>query len=399
VVRAIAPARFDAPARAILEERAAREIGDLDTAGLERLAEAFEQVYEAETGEPFPADLLVQIRGAVEAVLRSWSSERAASYRKLNGIPDDLGTAVTIQGMVYGNLGPTSGSGVGFTRSPADGSNALYVDFLANAQGEDVVAGRHRAGGLDELERRAPAAHRKLVEARGALEREFGDMQDFEFTVEDGRLFLLQARSGKRTPLAALRIARDMVAHGTISPAEGWAALAHIDLDAIEETRLQTGAGVAPIAVGTPAGVGVAVGAAEFDQERALQLGCSSGSIILVRQTADTADIAALAQAAGIVTVEGARTSHAAVVARQLGKPCIVACSGLVIDPSGRQATIGSAQIAEGDPISIDATTGQIFKGSLDIVRRSPLGLIAEARSWQMHAVAGKRGGRSKRSP
>jgi pyruvate,orthophosphate dikinase len=397
VVRAIAPARFEAPARAILEERAAREIGDLDTAGLERLAEAFEQVYEAETGEPFPADLLVQIRGAVEAVLRSWSSERAASYRKLNGISDDLGTAVTIQGMVYGNLGPTSGSGVGFTRNPADGSNALYVDFLANAQGEDVVAGRHRAAGLDELERRAPTAHKALVQARSALEREFGDMQDFEFTVEDGRLFLLQARSGKRTPLAALRIARDMVADGTISPTEGWAALAHIDLDAIEETALQTGTGVAPIAVGVPAGVGVAVGMVAFDQERAVQLGRSNGSAILVRQTADTGDIAALAQAAGLVTAEGARTSHAAVVARQLGKPCIVACGGLVIAPSGREAMIGAARIAEGDSISIDAATGQVFSGRLDIVRRRPTDLIPEVRRWHTHAATGKQGRKLKR--
>jgi pyruvate,orthophosphate dikinase len=263
---------------------------------------------------------------------------------------------------------------------------------LANVQGEHVVAGRHRAAGLAELARRAPAAHRALVAARGVLEREFGDMQDFEFTVEDDRLFLLQARSGKRTPLAALRIAHDMVAEGIISPAEGWAALAHVDLDAIEETGLRTGAGVAPIAVGTPAGVGVAVGAAVFDHERALQLGRSIGSVILVRQTADTADIAALAQSAGIVTAEGARTSHAAVVARQLGKPCIVACGGLALDPSGREATIGAVRIAEGEPISIDAATGQVFRGRLEIVRRKPADLIAEARSWRTQPAAGRRG-------
>jgi pyruvate,orthophosphate dikinase len=397
VVHVIAPARFEERLKAVLSERAAKEVGELDTTGFEQLAKAFEEVFETQTGQAFPEDPLVQLRSATEAVLRSWSSDRAVSYRKLNFIPDDLGTAVTVQAMVFGNLGPTSGSGVGFTRNPANGNDELYVDFLANAQGEDVVAGRHRASGLDELAHRAPPAHRALIEAKDVLEREFHDMQDFEFTVENGRLYLLQARAGKRTPLTALRIARDMVAKKIMSPTEGLATLAGLELDDIEETGWQASPGLTPIATGTPASIGVAVGAVAFDPERALQMARSCKAVILLRQTAETEDIEALARVTGLVAAEGARTSHAAVVARQLGKPCIVACSGLCIDLSGRRATLGSEQIAEGDRISIDASSGLVFKGELKIARRRPTELIAEIRSWQA-APAGNRGRNLKRS-
>jgi pyruvate,orthophosphate dikinase len=398
VVHGIAPARFEERLKAVLSERGATEIGELDTAELERLAKVFEDEFEIQTGQAFPEDPLVQLRSAIEAVLRSWSSDRATTYRQLYSIPDDLGTAVTVQAMVFGNLGPTSGSGVGFTRDPANGNNELYVDFLPNVQGEDIVAGRHRASGLDELARRAPTAHRALIEAKDVLEREFHDMQDFEFTVERGRLQLLQTRAGKRTPLAALRIAHDMVAKKIISPSEGLATLAGFELDNIEETGLQTCAGLTSIATGTPASVGVAVGAAAFDPDRALQMGRSGKAVILLRRTAETEDIEALAKVAGLVTAEGARTSHAAVVARQLGKPCIVACSGLSIDPSGRRATVGSERAAEGDLISIDASSGLVFKGELEIVRTKPTELIAEIRSWREAAPAVNRGNRRKGS-
>jgi len=398
VVHGMAAARFEERLKAVLSQRGATEVGELDTAGLEGLAKLFEDEFETATGEAFPDDPLVQLRSAIEAVLRSWSSDRAMSYRKLNSIPDDLGTAVTVQAMVFGNLGPTSGSGVGFTRNPANGNDELYVDFLLNAQGEDIVAGRHRASGLEELARRAPAAHRDLIEAKDVLEREFRDMQDFEFTVENGRLQLLQTRAGKRTPLAALRIAHDMVAKKIISRGEGLATLAGFALDDIEETGLQTSPHRSPVATGTPASVGVAVGAAAFDPDRALQMGRSGKAVILLRRTAETEDIEALAKVAGLVTAEGARTSHAAVVARQLGKPCIVACSGLSIDPSGRRATLGSEQAAEGDLISIDASSGLVFKGELEIVRTRPTELIAEIRSWRKAAPAVNRGNKPKRS-
>lgn len=398
VVHRIPAARFDDKISEAMAASQAASVAELATADLGQLSAAFAEIYEAAVGEPFPADVEVQLRAAVEAVLVSWSSERAKSYRKLNHIPDSLGTAVTVQAMVFGNLGATSGAGVGFTRNPATGSDELYVDFLASAQGEDVVAGRQRAAGLEDMQRRAPDAYRALVAAKNTLEREFHDMQDFEFTVEEGQLKLLQTRAGKRTPLAALRIARDLAAENIATRDEALRTLTGLKLDEIEETGIEVPAGHTPIMTGTPAGAGVAVGAAVFDPDRALELSHHKRAVILVRPTAETADIAALSASAGLVTARGARTSHAAVVARQLGKPCIVACSALSIDPSGRQATIGSEKVAEGDPISIDATTGQVFKGEYEIVRRRPLQLIGELRAWQKEAGVGMGDAKPKRA-
>jgi pyruvate,orthophosphate dikinase len=347
------------------------------------IADAFEEIFAAETGEPFPTDPFVQLREAVEAVLCSWSSERADRYRRLNAIPDDLGTAVTVQAMAFGNRGPDSGAGVGFTRNPADGRNELYVDYLPNAQGEDVVAGRRKALGLDELERRAPEAFRALVGARHTLETEFRDMEDFEFTVEDGRLQLLQARSGKRTPLAALRIACDLADEQLISRDEALARLDGLDLDTVEDLRLCVPPGAVPVARGTSAGTGVAVGALVFDPGRVEAVAATGRPVVLVRQTAETADIASLAEAAALVAVEGARTSHAAVVARQLGKVCVVACDGLAIDPSGRSARFGSEMLAEGDVVSVDGVSGEIYKGGFDVARERPEALLQRLAAWR----------------
>jgi Pyruvate phosphate dikinase, AMP/ATP-binding domain len=201
-------------------------------------------------------------------VLKSWSSERAATYRRLNKIPDGIGTAITVQAMVFGNLGPRSGSGVGFTRDPANGRNEFFVDYLPNAQGEDVVSGRRKALGIADLERRVPQAYRDLAAARELLEREFRDMQDFEFTVEDGKLFFLQSRAGKRTPLAALRIAHDLAEEGLITPADALALLKDIDLDTIAEERIETREGAVALVTGIPAGSGVAAEAAIFSASR-----------------------------------------------------------------------------------------------------------------------------------
>ena len=333
VVHSIPAAKFDVKVAEALGAVGAATIDELATSDIRNLSTAFAELFESEAGAAFPGDVFDQLRAAVEAVLVSWSSERARSYRKLNSIPDDLGTAVIVQAMVFGNIGPTSGAGVGFTRNPATGCNEFYVDFLANAQGEDVVAGRQRAAGLEELERRAPSAYRELVAAKEVLEREFRDMQDFEFAVEEGRLLLLQARSGKRTSLAALRIAHDLVAEGVLSPAEAMSTLEGINIDEIEEIGFELPGGLAPLATGTSAGLGVAVGKAVFDPYRVAEASKGKQGVILIRPTAETAEVAALSAASGLITILGARTSHAAVVARQLGKPCIVACSGLSIDP------------------------------------------------------------------
>jgi pyruvate,orthophosphate dikinase len=289
--------------------------------------------------------------------------------------------------MTFGNAGPTSGSGVGFTRNPSDGSKALYVDFLANAQGEDVVAGRLNALGMDELERRMPEAHQQLVGMAGVLEEEFGDMQDFEFTVETGRLFALQARSGKRTPLAALRIATDLVQEGKIASKAGLALLNEIDLDAIESMELAPPSGTIPLACAVPASAGVSVGAAVFDTSRVAAYKKMGKPTILMRDQTETSDIQALVEAEALVTAYGARTSHAAVVARQLGKVCLVGCRTLIIDANGRRAVLGDIEIKEGDILTVDGTTGCIFQGEIPIRREKPKELVRLALSWSKSAT------------
>ena len=388
VVHAVAPARFASRLKDVLDRFQVADVEELGTEGLKHLATAFRETYQTATGSRFPNDPRRQLSAAVEAVLRSWSSERAISYRKLNRIPDDLGTAVIVQAMVYGNLSPASGSGVGFTRSPADGTNVLYVDYLANAQGEDVVAGRRKAMGATDLERRAPDAYRDLLIARPLLEQEFGDMQDFEFTVEENQLFLLQARNGKRTPLAAARIACDQVAEGLITGGEALERLKDVNIDAIETVRLNVSEDAAPIVRGTSASAGVAVGAVVFDPERVGIL-CRSGKhVILVRETAETGDIAAMSQADALIAAEGARTSHAAVVARQLGKACVVGCEGIAIDPSGRRAKFGKTTVEEGTLVSVDATKGEIYLGAMAVTAERPTALLQQIASWRKKAAA-----------
>ncbi len=383
VVHAIAPVRFDLRRKSVLAERGASDVNELDTRGLAHMAEVFGDEFEAATGEPFPTDPHIQLRRAIEAVLRSWASPRAQSYRTLNAIPNDLGTAATVQAMVFGNLGPASGSGVGFTRNPADGSNQLYVDYLPNAQGEDVVAGRRKTLGLEELEARAPQAFRALAEARSILEHEFRDMEDFEFTIEDGRLYLLQARTGKRTPLAALRIPHDLAEEGLISPAEALARIDAVGVDAIESVALNPARNQTPFAHGVPASTGVAIGVAAFDPERIAALKEKGKPIILFRENAETSDIGALSEAAALVTAEGARTSHAAVVARELGTVCIVGCEGLAIDPSGRRGAFGAQIIEEGEVLSIDGDKGDIYRGESEVVRARPTAVLDQIARWR----------------
>jgi len=341
-------------------------------------------------GRVVPESPLDQLMATIEAVLKSWTSERAQSYRALNKIPDDAGTATLIQAMVFGNAGPTSGSGVGFTRNPSDGADVLYIDYLPSAQGEDVVAGRRNALGPDELKRRAPQAYSDLVASTQVLEQTFADMQDFEFTIEDGRLYMLQARSGKRTPLAALRIAHDLVAAGVISADTAMERLSALQLDGIEAQELTVPQGVQPLARAIPASAGVVVGVAVIDPARVSEIKKSGARVILLRENAETQDIAAVAEADALVTMKGARTSHAAVVARQLGKVCLVACGALKIEGSGRAAELGGVTIAEGDTLSVDGSTGLVYAGQLKVKRTKPKVLLEEIESWRRKRPASK---------
>jgi pyruvate,orthophosphate dikinase len=383
VVHGVEPKRFEDLLTARLAQERLARADELDSRVLGELAEAFEDAYETLIGQPFPSSPLVQLRASVEAVLKSWTSERAQNYRRLNDIPDKAGTATIVQMMVFGNAGPASGSGVGFTRNPSDGTAALYVDYLTNAQGEDVVSGRTNVLGMEELQRRAPEAHGQLVGARDLLEREFGDMQDFEFTVEEGRLYMLQARSGKRTPLAALRIATDLVREGTIASEAGLALLRGLDLDSVEAVQLLPPSGTGPLASAVPASAGVAVGAAVFDTARVASFKRKGKPVVLVREQTETGDIQALAIAEALVTAHGARTSHAAVVARQLGKVCVVGCEALVIDASRRWASFGGVDIKEGETITVDGSTGVVFRGEIPIKRAKPKELVVEVRRWR----------------
>jgi pyruvate,orthophosphate dikinase len=292
------------------------------------------------------------------------------------------GTGVLVQAMVFGNAGARSGAGVGFTRNPATGDDELYVDFLFNAQGEDVVSGRYPVTDVKLLDAILPDVYSKLLAVRPVLEREFGDMQDFEFTVEEGRLFFLQSRTGQRTPWAAVRIAADLIRQGVVSPAQALQRLARYDLDAVVRTRARPRAGVTPLARAIPAGIGVATGGLAFDAARARELS-SHRPVVLARPELSPDDIGGLDAAVGIVTTCGGRTSHAAVVARQLGKACLVGCTELAVDPAARTCSIGGRAFREGEVVTLDGETGFIYDGEVPVISERPsdaLEIIAGAR-------------------
>lgn len=359
------------------------EVGELDVAALRELVGQLRAVFRTEASRPFPQDPMEQLLRAIEAVLRSWNGPRAVEYRRLEGLTDLVGTAVTVQAMVFGNRGEASGSGVGFTRDPATGEDRLYVDFVLNGQGEDVVAGRHLAD-PEPLIAAIPGLAHDLQAVRRTLETTFGDAQDFEFTVEEGRLWLLQARAAKRTPWAALQIACDLVDEGLIDEASALERLRGYDLDQISRVRRRSDVQVEPIARATAAGSGVASGRVVLDVDSALRQAEQSEPTILVREEASPEDVAALAVCRGLLTATGARTSHAAVVARQLGVVCVVGCRQLSIDLVARRLQIGDRPLEEGDTITIDGGDGHIYPGALQVVEERPTELINRVRSWQV---------------
>jgi len=385
------PAPFARLLADIKSSEAAASDRDFDSVAVEELARRAQLLIE-EHEDGFVEDAMSHLEAAARAVYHSWMSERAQTYRRLQNLEHLAGTAVTVQAMVFGNAGLTSGAGVAFSRDPSTGAAAPMIDMVLDGQGEDVVSGRRSPDSAATIARALPRLAGELGAVLKLLEREFRDVQDVEFTVEDGKLYILQTRDAKRTPRAALRIATDFVREGMILPAEALRRIESLDLGALAETRL-VGDGAA-IATGTGASGGVAVGRAAFSTEAAERLAAGGEPVILLRPDTSTADVAGFAAAAGIVTAAGARTAHAALVARQLGKPCVVGCAALTIDETARRARCGEAELAEGDFVSIDGDGGGIYLGRRDIVVSRPEAELAEVARWRAmaerpHATAG----------
>ena len=342
---------------------------DLSPQELRGVTEEFKRIVKERTGKEFPQDPFVQLEMAVVAVLRSWDNQRAKEYRKFYNIPDDLGTAVNIQTMVFGNFGDNSGSGVGFTRNPSTGEKKLFGEYLPNSQGEDVVAGIRTPVSIDGMH---PALRAQLQDVAERLEAHFKDMQDFEFTVEDNKLYTLQTRNGKRTAQAAVKIAVDMAKEGLITTAESVARVEPDQLEALLHRRLDPRSTDKPVAKGLDASPGAASGKVVFDTEEAASTG-GSQKIILVRPETTPEDIKGLIASQGVLTVRGGMTSHAAVVARGMGKPAVVGCSEIEISMEGGFFTTKLGEkITKGETITIDGTTGSVYKGVVRTVDPDP---------------------------
>jgi pyruvate,orthophosphate dikinase len=323
-----------------------------------------------------------QVVRAVELVLASWNAPRAQEYRRICGVDERAGMAVIVQAMVLGNGGARSGSGMGFTRNPANGEDELYIDFVFNTQGDDVVSGREASHEGDVLPAVLPDVWHELQRVRAVLEREFADMQDFEFTVEDGEVFFLQSHHGKRTPWAAARIAVDLVRSGIVDPPTALRQLAPYDLKALVHRSVSRDASRQPIARAVPAGPGVATGSVVFDIQRARER-AAFGPVILVRPGLRAADLPGIVAADGILTATGGRTSHAAVIARQLGKACLVGCADLHVDETVQVCMLGSRVLHEGDVITVDGDSGLVFAGRVDVVVNRPDEALAIIESWR----------------
>jgi pyruvate,orthophosphate dikinase len=373
---------FDELLADALEQSHSSSPRELDNRALARLAREYLALYRKLVGRNFPQDPIEQLKAAVSGVHRSWSSARAREYRRLNDIPNDLGTAVTLQRMIFGNAGGTSGSGVAFTRDPSTGENRLYMDFMFNAQGEDVVSGRHPVSDDGQLGAILPLIARQLGDAARTLEAEFRDMQEFEFTVQDEVLYLLQTRAGKRTPLAEVRIAIDQVREGLIEPSEALARVNRLDLAAVHGMKAIESADSRVLCDATSASGGVASGVIVLDVQSARAM-APKQPVILVRQDTDASDIAALALAQGLLTARGGRTSHAAVVARQMNKVALVGCGALTIDLAARTCTINGATLTEGELITLDGTAGRIFLGIPQVVSETLDAELAQIESWR----------------
>jgi len=369
---------------ALKRERGARVDTEVDAAGMEELTRRFLAHFEQHYGQPFPADPYEQLRLAILAVFHSWNNDRAIAYREREKIPHDLGTAVNVQAMVYGNMGDDSGTGVAFTRNPATGAKEIYGEYLMNAQGEDVVAGVRTPVPIAELARENAAIYQQFADVCRILEEHYRDMMDIEFTIERGRLFILQCRVGKRTGAAAVKIAVDMANEGLISREEALSRVTPEQLDQVLHPQIDPNAALTVIARGLNASPGAASGIAVFDAATAVRLGKGGQGqqIILVRPETNPDDLRGMLASEGILTERGGMTSHAALVARGFGIPAVVGCEAIHVDVERREFHVDGRVVREGDEITIDGTTGRVILGRVALLPPSLTGEFGELLRW-----------------
>ncbi|MDO5740113.1 MAG: pyruvate, phosphate dikinase [Ornithinimicrobium sp.] len=367
VVEGVPPHVYEDELTSLKARRGVQQDTDLTVADLQELVEIFKRVSRQELGRDLPGDAREQLKRAIDAVFLSWDTPRARVYRRANDISDDLGTAVNVMQMVFGNRGETSATGVCFTRNPSTGAKELYGEFLLNAQGEDVVAGIRTPRALAEMEDVLPQAYGDLISTMADLEAYYKDMQDIEFTVEDGTLYLLQTRNGKRTAAAALKVARDLVEEGVLRREEALQRIQARQLDQLLHPAIDPEHGKTAITKGLPASPGAAVGGLVFDAETAATRGVNE-PVVLVRYETTPDDIAGVIVAQGVLTAHGGMTSHAAVVARGMGKPCVAGAQAIRINTGDKTLTVGDRVFHEGDLITLDGSTGDVFGEALTLV-------------------------------
>ena len=368
VVLGVPLARFEQALGAKRLTTGASTDADLDEHALRTLVDEYRKLVHSATGNDFPMDPAQQLWGAIEAVWRSWTLKKAIDYRRVNGISETLGTAVNVVAMVFGNLGDDSGTGVAFTRNPSTGERKFYGEFLVNAQGEDVVAGIRTPLDIGQMAQRLPEAYKELLSTQERLERHFHDMQDIEFTVERGRLYLLQTRTGKRTAAAAIRIASDMVDEKLIAPNTAVQRVAPDQLDQLLHPVIDAEVRDKPLCTGLPASPGAASGLAVFDPDVAEHRAAGGEQVVLVREETTPEDFHGIVAARAVVTARGGMTSHAAVVARGMGKCAVVGCKYIAVDLEHRRFTAGGETVAEGDWITVDGVTGNVYRGDLPTI-------------------------------
>ncbi len=384
VVMGVAHHEFEEALDAVKKAKGVENDLDLDAADLQKVVDGYMKVYEASVGKPFPQDPMEQLWGAVDAVFGSWNNERAIKYRNINKIGDLLGTAVNVQSMVFGNWSEESGTGVCFSRDPSTGENYFYGEYLMNAQGEDVVAGIRTPQPLSALEDTNATVYKQLVEVKERLEKHYTDMQDMEFTIQDGKLFLLQTRNGKRTGKAAVKVAVDLAEEGMISKETAVTRVTADQMDQLLHPMIAPAVKktLKPIAQGLEASPGAAVGKVVFNAEDAETWVARGEKVVLVRKETSPEDIGGMHVSEGILTSTGGMTSHAAVVARGMGTPCVAGCKSVIIDEKAGKFTVGGVDYKEGDFISLDGSDGNVYAGKVELEQPALGGELNKLLGW-----------------